>query len=160
MDSEVFKYGLLASIIIGWTLNPFMKRQAMGNLSGFDYFVVNFILTGFFAALVWVLLVKMGKCQVNVFRPMKPVQIAWALGASIITVMTGISFIYLVKNYEVGTILPQVQPGVIVLTVMTGYCLFGESLSIWKGVGVGCIILGMVLINRDKVVKVGRRPWR
>ncbi len=160
MESEIFKYGLLASIIIGWTLNPFMKRQAMGSLSGFDYFVVNFILTSVFAALVWGLLVKMEKCQVNVFRPMTPVQIAWAFGAAVITVVTGISFIYLVKKYEVGSVLPQVQPGVIVLTVMAGYCFFGESLSVWKALGVGCIVLGMVLINHDKVVNVGRRPWR
>lgn len=160
IDNSIFKYGLLAVIILGWTLNPFMKRQAMGRLSGFDYFVVNFLLTSVLAAVVWIGLVKMGKSQIDVFHQMTTRQIAWALGAALITVITGLGFIYLVKQYEVGSMVPQIQPGVIVLTVLAGYCLFGESLSKYKVGGVLCIIVGMILINLDKTVKVGRRPWK
>lgn len=160
IDNSIFKYGLLAVIILGWTLNPFMKRQAMGRLSGFDYFVVNFLLTSVLATIVWIGLVKMGKTRMDVFQQMTTRQITWAFGASVITVITGIGFIYLVKNYEVGSMIPQIQPGVIVLTILAGYCLFGESLSRLKVGGVLCIVVGMILINLDKAVKVGRRPWK
>ncbi len=40
-QSEMFKYGLLGLLVLGWTLNPFMKRRAIGKLTSMDYFIVN-----------------------------------------------------------------------------------------------------------------------
>ncbi len=159
-QSEMFKYGLLGLLVLGWTLNPFMKRRAIGKLTSMDYFIVNFLLTSLFAAFVWIYLIQSGRCQLNVFTKMTTSEIIWAVGAAVVTVLTGVALIYLVKEYEVGHIIPQIQPGVIVLTVLSGYFLFHESLSCYKCLGVGCIVIGMILINTDKVVNVGKRPWR
>jgi multidrug transporter EmrE-like cation transporter len=68
--------------------------------------------------------------------------------------------IYLVKNYEVSSVIPQIQPVVIMLSVLMGAFMFGESLSMFKIGGVCLIIGGMVVINMGKPVKVGKRPWK
>ena len=160
--TNVIKYGLLGLLVIGWTLNPFMKRRAIGKLTSMDYFIVNFLLTSLFAGFFWVYLIQSGRCQLNVFSKMTTHEMVWAVGASIITVLTGVALIYLVKEYEVGHILPQIQPGVIVLTILSGYFLFGESLGLYKCLGVACIVVGMILINsgKSKQVSVGKRPWK
>ena len=165
LGGDLVKYSLLTLLILGWTLNPFMKRKAIGGLNSMEYFVVNFILTSLLAFLFWIYLVQSGKCGLNVFKKMSLKEIVWAVGAAIVTVLTGIALIHLVKTFEVGHVIPQIQPGVIVLTVISGYFLFGESLGITKCLGVLCIAIGMVLINNSKtkpkdLVKVGKRPWR
>ena len=158
---NVVKYGLLALLVLGWTLNPFMKKQAIGELNSMEYFVVNFILTSLVAFLFWIYLIKAGKCEINVFKKMTPKEISWAVGAAIVTIITGIALIHLVKTFEVGSIIPQIQPGVIVLTVVSGYFLFGESLGVLKSLGVLSIAVGMILINMSKSApKVGKRPWK
>jgi drug/metabolite transporter (DMT)-like permease len=158
---NILKYGLLSLLVLGWTLNPFMKKQAIGYLNSMEYFVVNFILTSLLAFLFWVYLIKTGKCRINVFKKMTTKEIIWAVGAAIVTIITGIALIHLVKTFEVGGIIPQIQPAVIVLTVVSGYFLFGESLGVLKSLGVLSIVVGMILINMSKSVpNVGKRPWK
>jgi uncharacterized membrane protein len=159
-NNNLIKYSLLLLLILGWTLNPFMKRKSMGTLNSFEYFVVNFILTCIIAALYWGYLIKTGQCDLNVFHKMKTVEIYWALGAAFLSVLTGIILMYLIKEYQVSHIIPQIQPGVILLTVLFGVLLFNESLNRYKWAGIFSIILGMILMNIETTVDVGKRPWK
>ena len=131
-------------------MTPFMKRHAIGDLTSSEYFVVNFILTATLAAMYWAYLVHGKYAAVNVFRQMKGVQICYAVAAALLSVIGAIGLIYLVKHYEVSHILPQIQPMVLVLTVMVGFCMFGERLTCMKAVGVGLVVAGVWLINRAK----------
>ena len=149
---ELIKYSLLCLLILGWTLNPFMKRRAIGKLSSMEYFVVNFLLTSVLCLIIWMILIRLGKCQVYVFNKMTTIELIWAIGAAILTVLTGVALICLVKIFEVGHIIPQIQPGVILLTVFIGYIIFGESMDIFKCMGVILIVIGMILINTSKKV--------
>lgn len=149
-SKSTVKYSVLVTLVICWTLTPFMKRHAIGHLTSSEYFVVSFILTAFLAAMYWVYLVYGGYAPLNVFRPMSTVQICYAVAAAILSVVGAIGLIYLVKHYEVSHILPQIQPLVLVLTVAAGFCIFGERLTCMKAVGVGLVVAGVWLINRAK----------
>ena len=146
----VLKYTALAALVMCWTLTPFMKRHAIGNLTSSEYFVVNFILTATLAAGYWVYLVHGKYAPLNVFRGMTRGEICYSVVAALLSVVGAICLIYLVKHYEVSHILPQIQPLVLVLTVMVGFCVFGERLTCLKAAGVGLVVTGVWLINRAK----------
>jgi uncharacterized membrane protein len=157
---DILKLFLIGGLIIGWTSNPYFKKKAAVTLNGMDYFIVNMVLTGVLTIPIWIYLVKTKHIEINVFKKMSKTEINWSVGAAIITVITSIMLIYLVKNYEVSSVIPQIQPVVIMLSVLMGAFMFGESLSTCKIIGVCLIIGGMVVINMGKLVKVGKRPWK
>ena len=157
---DPLKTSLILGLILTWTINPFFKRRSVKTLSGMEYFIVNLLLSGAVAIPVWMYLIKTGSIKFNVFQKMSSTELKWAWGSSIITIISSIMLVYLVKNYEVSSIIPQVQPMVILLSVLMGAFLFGESLSRNKLVGVALIIAGMVVINMTNPVKIGKRPWK
>ena len=56
----------------------------------------------------------------------------------------------ILKYNEATQIMPQLQPVVIVLTILAGIFIFKEKVSLMEGVGVGFIILGVVILNYFK----------
>jgi len=69
------------------------------------------------------------------------------LGA-ITTVMGAIVLIKLLKDNDASSIIPQIQPVVILLTILLGYALFNESMTKNKIIGGLCIICGLYIINK------------
>ena len=69
-------------------------------------------------------------------------------------------FIYLIKSEDISNIIPQLQPAVIILTVLLGVFMFGEKLTVNKIIGTCLIIWGMIVINMKEPIYVGKRPWK
>lgn len=144
------KYIILLFLVLSWTLTPFCKKKAIGSLNNEEYFVVNFILTALFAFIFWIYLLKTGKTQLNIFVKMNIGEIMWAIGAAILSIVSAICLISLIKKYEVSHIMPQLTPCVVILTAIFGYLLFGEKVSWFKISGILLIVLGLIVITRDK----------
>ena len=157
---DLVKTSLIIGLILGWTSNPYFKKKSVTALSGWEYFIVNMLLSGALTIPIWLFLLKTKRTGINVFEKMSSSEIKWAWGSAVLTVITSIMLVYLVKNYEVSSVIPQIQPVVIMLSVLMGSFLFGESLTRYKIIGAVLIIGGMVVINLGKPVKVGKRPWK
>ena len=159
---DLVKLSLIGGLIIGWTSNPYFKKKAVVNLQGMDYFIVNMIICGILTIPIWIYLIKTKTIEANVFKKMTRSEIGWSFGAALLTTATSIMLIYLVKKYEVSTVIPQIQPVVIMLSVLMGAFMFGETLNRYKLLGACLIIGGMVVINMGskKPVDVGKRPWK
>jgi drug/metabolite transporter (DMT)-like permease len=142
------KYLILATVVICWTLTPFTRKKAIGTLTSSEYFVVNFILTATLAALYWVYLVRVGATGIRVWEGMTVDQVKWALAAALLSIVGAIGLIELIRRYEVSHILPQIQPLVLVLTIISGLVLFGERIGRGKVVGGALVVLGVWLMNR------------
>jgi len=142
------KYLILGTVVLCWTLTPFTRKRAIGKLTSSEYFVVNFILTATLAALYWVYLVGTGETGVQVWRGMTRSQVTWALVAALLSIVGAIGLIELIRRYQVSHILPQIQPLVLVLTLVSGVVLFKERIGIAKAFGGALIILGVWLMNR------------
>jgi len=142
------KYLILGTVVLCWTLTPFTRKRAIGKLTSSEYFVVNFILTATLAALYWVYLVTTGETGVEVWRGMTRSQVTWALFAALLSIVGAIGLIELIRRYQVSHILPQIQPLVLVLTLVSGVVLFKERIGRAKAFGGALIILGVWLMNR------------
>ena len=144
------KYIILLFLVLSWTLTPFCKKKAIGTLNNEEYFVVNFLLTALFASLFWIYLLKTGKTKFNIFTKMNLIEIIWAIGAAILSIVSAICLISLIKKYEVSHIMPQLTPCVIILTAIFGFVIFGEKISWTKLIGILLILMGLIVITRDK----------
>lgn len=143
----IIKYVLLFFLVLSWTLTPFCKKRAIGKLNSKEYFVVNFILTSFLAALFWLYLIYMENMPVNIFNKMNNIELCWAISAALLSIIGAICLIYLIKQYDVSYIMPQINPCVIILTAIFGLLIFGEKISWKRGLGLLLIFYGLIIIN-------------
>ena len=66
------------------------------------------------------------------------------------TFFSSIALINLLKYNEATQIIPQLQPLVIILTIIIGMCLFGENVNNMEKLGILFIIIGVILVNKFK----------
>ena len=144
---KYIKFVLLLFIIFSWTLTPFCKKKALGKLTINEYFIVNFLLTSFLATIFWIYLINIEKLQINIFNKMSNIEIIWALIAALLSIIGAICLIYLIREYDVSYIMPQINPCVIVLTTIFGFLLFGENITFKRACALLLIILGLIIIN-------------
>ena len=76
----------------------------------------------------------------------------WLFLGGIITVITSLLLIILIKEHRVSHIIPQIQPMVIILTLIIGYMFFKETLTKLQLFGIFFIIIGLTFINYDRQV--------
>ena len=67
------------------------------------------------------------------------------------TVISSIVLIWLLKHNEATYIIPQLQPAVLVLTLIIGTCIFNEKITSNKIIGIILIIFGIYSINKTNV---------
>ena len=73
--------------------------------------------------------------------------------ASLGTYFSSIALIWLLKYNEATQIMPQLQPMVIILTILAGIFIFKEKVNFMEGVGIFFIIIGVIMVNYFKVKK-------
>jgi len=140
------KYLLIALLIIGWASSPYIKKKATPSLSGMEYYMVHVILCTILIVPIWLICCK----DKNLLNKMKTNEISWACCSAFVTTITGILICLMVKHYEVSNIIPQVQPVVILISVLIGVFLFKESIHINKIFGIGLILSGLIIMNYKK----------
>jgi|TARA_B110001469_G_scaffold122378_1_gene133030 drug/metabolite transporter (DMT)-like permease len=69
------------------------------------------------------------------------------VGIVILAFAARICFIDLVKEYEATTLIPNLRAGSTLLTIIIGYFLFKEQMSIFKLCGIILIFGGIYLLN-------------
>lgn len=56
-------------------------------------------------------------------------------------------FLFLLQNHEISKIFPLAIGVNLLLTTIGGYLLLGESINLFRAVGIGCILSGLFLIS-------------
>ena len=64
-----------------------------------------------------------------------------------ITVLASILLIKILKDEDVSSIMPQIQPCIIVLSLFIGIFLYGEEFTYNKVVGTGLVTFGIIFLN-------------
>ena len=73
----------------------------------------------------------------------------YSVVGALLTVISSIALIKLLKENEATFIMPQIQPIVIFLTLLIGLFIFKEDLNNFKILGCILIILGLLIINKN-----------
>lgn len=151
MENNITTFILLALLSIGWTLNPFFKKRAIGKLNSYQYLVTNSVIVSSFIIIFFSYRIITGQDSINhIINTINKTQFIWMLSGAIITLLTSLFLIILIKEHNVSYIIPHIQPLVIVLTILFGYFLFKETINRNQIIGIILVILGLIVINYKK----------
>ncbi len=85
----------------------------------------------------------------------------WAAAAGLCIGGAEIAYFYLFGGFGSGkpiaanVVIPMVVSGTVVITVIAAYFLFGEKLGLGQMAGIGCIILGVLLLYTGRGPAMG-----
>ena len=143
-------YFYIFIIVLCWTLNPFIKKMVMKKMDANEYLIMNHSVITIILIFYLIYLLKKKKCDFKCIQQMGKKDFSLLLLGGIITILATLMLVYLVSSSEVSYIIGNVQPIVILLSVVLGYLFFKESLGFTKLLGLGFIILGLLILNSSK----------
>lgn len=143
---------LLGLLSMGWTLNPFFKKKAIGDLNSYQYLFINTIFVSFLIILLFLYRIFKGNDSISfITNQINKQQLLWMAFGSIITFSTSLLLIILIKQHDVSYIIPHIQPLVIVLTILFGFFFFKEEIDRNQIMGIILIIMGLIVINYKQI---------
>ena len=89
------------------------------------------------------------QCSVKCLKNLSKFDLMYSVVGALLTVISSIALIKLLKENEATFIMPQIQPIVIFLTLLIGLFIFKEDLNNFKILGCILIILGLLIINKN-----------
>jgi uncharacterized membrane protein len=150
MDEKYLYLGI-AIVVSCWVTTPFLKKQLLTDITGLDLFINTQILILVYGVITLVLL-KCCKYEFDLLsiNKLNKKQISILSLSALTTFISSVTLLWLVKNYEVSQIMPQIQPLVIVLTILAGIFIFGEKITKTEIMGVVLIVSGVFVVNNFK----------
>lgn len=146
-NMDKFSIFCIVILTIGWTLSPYIKKKSIGKLSNLQYQLTNGILYAICISLALLVSCYYTNEKFENFYEIQGCQMLWLFLGAFVTAITTIMLMYLLTNNDVSCIIPQIQPIVIVFTVLLGYYFFKETLTSEQIIGCALIVLGVTIIN-------------
>tara|TARA_B100001094_G_C18164278_1_gene791118 strand:+ start:602 stop:1045 length:444 start_codon:yes stop_codon:yes gene_type:complete len=141
-------YLLLFIIVICWTINPYFKKKGASKLSSEEFMFFNHFLCSILIIIYFLYLFYNNKCNINCIKKIDNKELVYSIFGAFITVISSLLLIKLLKENDASYIISQIQPLVILLTIIVGYLIFHEALNKNKLIGGLIIILGLIIINK------------
>ena len=142
-------------VVICWVLTPFLRKIVLKTATSLDFFICTQAIVLFYIVLTFLFLKIRNPTDYN-FKSILNLdkkQIIILFLASLATYFSSIALIWLLKYNEATQIMPQLQPIVIVLTILVGILIFKEKVSFMECIGILFIISGVLIINYFKSKK-------
>ena len=138
-------------LILAFTLNPFLKKQASKNVSTYEFIIIYQVLAIFIVLGFISYLLKYKECSLACFKKLTGPDLLWTVLAVLSGIVGSLLLLYLLKKDEVSFIIPNVQAMVILLGALIGYFIFNEKINSYKGFGLIFIIIGIICLNYGKL---------
>ena len=154
MDNYFLYFGM-ALVVICWELTPFLRKIVLTTANSLDFFICTQAIVLFYIILTLLFLKFRNPNNYNFqsILNLNKRQIIMLFLASLGTYFSSIALIWLLKYNEATQIMPQLQPMVIILTILAGIFIFKEQVNFMEGVGIFFIIIGVIMVNYFKVKK-------
>ena len=154
MDNYFVYFGM-ALVVICWVLTPFLRKIVLTTANSLDFFICTQAIVLFYIILTFLFLKFRNPNNYNFqsILNLNKRQIIMLFLASLGTYFSSIALIWLLKYNEATQIMPQLQPMVIILTILAGIFIFKEKVNFMEGVGIFFIIIGVIMVNYFKVKK-------
>ena len=140
-------------LIVGWTIVPFLKKIPLEKITPFSFLVFNHLtVTVIILAILSYLLItnKFTETIEKNFTKLGKKEIRFIILVSIIGLITGISWIFLIKNNFVDYVVPHIQPLIITLTLIISYFIANEPINRYHVFGIFLVVSGLYAINYGK----------
>jgi drug/metabolite transporter (DMT)-like permease len=143
-------YIMMVLLIISFTLNPYLKKQASHNVSSSEFTLIYQTLAIAFIVCYVGYLVQSKTCSLSCFKKMTQRDLGWTVLAVITGMVGSILLLFLIKQEEVSYIIPNIQGIVILLGSLIGYFIFKEKFDNYRILGILLIFFGIISINYGK----------
>ena len=143
-------YLLMVLLIISFTLNPYLKKQASQNVTAPEFALIYQSLAIVFVVIYIVYLIKGGSCSITCFSKMNRKDLGWTLLAVFTGIIGSVLLLHLIKRDEVSYLIPNIQGIVILLGSLIGYFVFKEKIEKFRVIGIILIFVGIISINYGK----------
>ena len=143
-----YKYLFIFLLIICWTLNPFFKKYSASKLSSSDYMIFNHILCTFIVVIYFIYLLINKQCDIKCVQKLNNIDIMFSVFGALTSVLASILLIELLKKNGATDVIPNIQPLVLISTLVIGKFVFNENLTNSKILGILVIVGGLYLINK------------
>jgi uncharacterized membrane protein len=147
---------LMFVLIICWSLSPLVKKQSIGDLTKNEHAVISTIITLLMIMFYYLHQYQNGR-EDNIAHIMYKIttkQICWLLLSSFIISISGTIITFGLKNNDILNIIPQVQPCVIILTILINYMFFDGVVTKNEIIGTMFIIVGLIMFNITDLKKL------
>jgi drug/metabolite transporter (DMT)-like permease len=144
-------YIMMVLLVISFTLNPYLKKQASHNVSSSEFTLIYQIFAIAFIVCYVGYLIQSRTCSLSCFKKMTKRDLGWTIMAVITGMVGSILLLFLIKQEEVSYIIPNIQGIVILLGSLIGYFIFKEKFDKYRILGILLIFFGIISINFGKV---------
>lgn len=153
MNNNYIIYLGMILVIFCWVITPFFRKSALVSLNSFDLFLITQSIVMIYIALTVIFLKLINNYSIPSVDNLSKKEILYILAGSMTTVISSITLIWLLKHNEATYIMPQLQPIVLVLTLIIGTCVFNEKITYNKIIGIILIICGIYSINKTNIAR-------
>ena len=150
MNNTVLYLSMFVVVLL-WSFTPFLRKVLLKKLSSFDFYIVTQMIVMLYL-FITLGVMKANNIETNIssiFNLSNREKLIFLLAAGA-TFFSSIALINLLKYNEATQIMPQLQPLVIILTIIIGMCLFGEKVNNMEKLGILFIVIGVILVNKFK----------
>ena len=150
MNNAVLYLSMFVVVLL-WSFTPFLRKVLLKKLSSFDFYIVTQMIVMLYL-FITLGVMKANNIETNIssiFNLSNREKIIFLVAAGA-TFFSSIALINLLKYNEATQIMPQLQPLVIILTIIIGMCLFNEKVNNMEKLGILFIVIGVILVNKFK----------
>ena len=145
-------YLYIILLVIGWTLNPFIKKKVMaaktrsgGVISPEDFLLISNIIA-VVSIVTFFLIIK----NHNIIKSIKDLSLNhWALFGlnAVVSLTATFLFVFVLNKGQITRLIPTIQSSVIFFTFLLAWLFLGEQIDHKKIIGVTMLCVGIILMN-------------
>ena len=143
------KYLGIFIIVLLMSINPFLKRHAMKNITPPEYMTFHGLVISVALILFVLYLIYTNKFSVDFYKRMTRGQIIFTIVSAIFTLVNAMLLVTLLKEYSPTEITPFIDPLVIILVAAVGFFFFKIPFNRQKTLGYITIVVGLFVLAFD-----------
>ena len=144
-------YIILGIVILSLSLRDFFRKKIMDDFTEEEFYIFSNFVVIAMIILYSIYLLITNRCNTySIYNKMNKRNITICIIASIFSFLASMLMLVLLKKNDLSFVIPQINPAVIILTVLLGVFLLNEELDKLKVIGIILVIFGLISINLSK----------
>ena len=151
MNNNLF-YFVMAMIILCWVINPFLRKIILKKISSLNLQLYNEIIILSLSLLTFIYMRYRNPTEYSFssISKLNNNERLLLFTAGVSTYFSSLALIWLLKYSDASQLIPQLQPCVIILTILVGVFIYKEKININQFYGVLLLIAGIFMTNYYK----------
>jgi drug/metabolite transporter (DMT)-like permease len=143
----MYNYLSLGILILTWSLNPFIKKKILDDISVVNFYCLSVISVAILS-LFYILFYNLENTKESVLKIARTPKLSLIfIGTILLSIISSFAFHYLIQKNDATYIIPQLQPVVMIFLLLWGYFVFNEKIDKNRAVGIVAVAVGIWFIQ-------------